>query len=270
MTIGPELQRIAQGREAEIFAWEDGRVLRLLRRPDGVQKLEWEAAAMEAAREAGVPVPRVFGVTTQLGRAGMIMERVDGPDILTIFSRKPWQLWSGSRLCGELHARLNQVQAPAMLPALRDQVRAKIEGQAPPDVARIALELLEGLPDGDRICHGDYHPGNVLMGPDGPVIIDWPNVARGDPDADFARTVLLAKLGEPPPGTPFIVREGARFGRSVFRGAYSKAYTKLRPVDPGALRRWQIVRAADRIAEGVESERPALEAIVRAAGGKRD
>ncbi len=54
MTEEPELQTIAQGREAEIFACEDGTVLRLLRDSDDPQQVEWEA---------GVPAPAVHGVT---------------------------------------------------------------------------------------------------------------------------------------------------------------------------------------------------------------
>ena len=41
---GQPLRKIAEGREAEIFAWEDGTVLRLLRNPDGQRQLEWEVA----------------------------------------------------------------------------------------------------------------------------------------------------------------------------------------------------------------------------------
>ncbi len=42
MTEEPKLQMIAQGREAEIFAWEDGTVLRLFRSADGHQQLRWK------------------------------------------------------------------------------------------------------------------------------------------------------------------------------------------------------------------------------------
>src|SRR3546814_7594415 len=65
-------------------------------------------------------------------------------------------------------------------------------------VQTCALPILDALPDGDRLCHGDYHPGNVIETAGGPVVIDWPAVTRGHPDADYARTLLLLRLGEPP------------------------------------------------------------------------
>ncbi len=54
-------------------------------------------------------------------------------------------------------------------------------------------------------------PGNILRTPGGPVVIDWMNVARGDPDGDFARTELTIRIAGPPPGAPIVVRVGARF-----------------------------------------------------------
>jgi len=29
------------------------------------------------------------------------------------------------------------------------------------------------LPTGLSTCHGDFHPGNVLLGKTGPMLIDW-------------------------------------------------------------------------------------------------
>src|SRR2546421_1390947 len=84
-----KLKKIAEGREAEIFAWDEGYVLRLLREAGPLNRLELEAAAMQAARSAGVAVPAVREITTVLGRPGMIMERVDRIDMLTLIGRKP-------------------------------------------------------------------------------------------------------------------------------------------------------------------------------------
>ncbi len=49
-----ELRKIAEGREAEMFEWEGGTILRLMRSPEAARVNEWQAAAMEAARSSGV------------------------------------------------------------------------------------------------------------------------------------------------------------------------------------------------------------------------
>ena len=63
--------------------------------------------------------------------------------------------------------------------------------------ARVIGDLharLHAIPFGDaRLVHFDLHPDNVLLGPYGPVLIDWTNARGGDPDADVALTWLIAE-----------------------------------------------------------------------------
>ena len=47
------------------------------------------------------------------------------------------------------------------------------------------------LDGGDRLVHLDLHPMNVMITPTGPIVIDWPNAARGDPLTDVAVTLVL-------------------------------------------------------------------------------
>ena len=266
MTAGGESQRtLGEGREAEILAWGDGRVLRLLRDPAGRRRLEHEAAAMSAAYHAGVPVPRVHEIVGVDGRPGMVMDRVDGTDLLTDLARRPWRFAAWARELGRLQARLHDVVAPDGLVDLRAMLRERI-GSAPHLPARLrasTLAVLAGLPDGDRLCHGDFHPGNVMVARSGLVVIDWPNVAHGDPIGDLARTVLLLRVGERP-GLSSLARTLDRFGRGLFRRAWLRGYGRQRPVDPGGLERWETVNAAARLWEGIDDEVPVLLALLEA------
>ena len=112
--------QLGEGREAQIFAWDDGAVLRLLRASFDPERVDDEAAAMRAAAAAGVPVPEVRGTITQNGRGGLIMDRVDGPDLITLMSHHPWTMPRGARIVGATQARVHEVMAPVGLPSLRD------------------------------------------------------------------------------------------------------------------------------------------------------
>ncbi len=261
-----EMQKLAEGREAEIFAWEDGTVLRLLHNPDAQQQVEWEAHAMRAALAAGVSVPAVHGTTTVHGRPGLIMERIDGPDLLTLLGRRPWAVLSVAKTSGQLHARLHEVSAPDSLPALKARLAARIEASdlVPRHLAEFALSALRGLPDGDRLGHGDFHPGNIMLRNGEPILIDWTNVTRGDPNADFVRTNLMLRIAVPPPGSTSLMRALARFGRSIMLSAYLRAYRRARTPDAALVEQWQVPVAANRLAENVEGERTKLLSILEA------
>lgn len=271
-TTVADLHRIAQGREAEIFAWDEGpeggRVLRLFRRPRSEASLQHEAAAMKAAASVIPCVPEVFGLEEVDGRPGIVMERVEGPDYITLLGSKPWLVWSAGTTLGRLHAQLHEAVAPPELMALKTRLLGTVErsGVADGDAARIRAAI-DALPDGDRVCHGDFHPGNVLKTKRGPVVIDWPNATAGDPAADFARTDLLLAMGDPPPGTPALVKYMEGFGRKLIRTAYRRAYLAERPTADDLVRRWQLVRVADRLFDDkIEVEREKLTAMLREGG----
>ena len=265
-----ELRKIAEGREAEMFAWEPGTILRLLRNPDAQRQLQWQAVAMEAARSRGVRVPAIHSLTTVMGRPGMIMERIDGPDLLTLVGRRPWTVFWAARVLGEVHAQLHAASAPSRIPVLRAALKQRIEssGRVPERLARFALDTLEGLPDGESLCHGDFHLSNIMVSRGIPIVIDWSNAARGDPTADVARTLLLSRIGEPPPGTSPLLRALALVGRSIVVSWYLRAYRRARPLDMTLVERWVVAHAAARLASEhiPEEERPLLRLLERRRG----
>ncbi len=261
---GKELQKIAEGREAEMFAWEEGTILRLLRDPEAGQLNEWQAAAIESARALGVRVPAVYGSKTVMGRPGLIMERIEGTDLLTLIGRRPWMVFRVGRILGEVQAQLHAASASSGLPVLKATLKHRIESydRLPEHLTRFVLRALDELPDGDSLCHGDFHPANILMADETPVVIDWTNATQGDPDADVSRTLLTFRLGELPPGSPMVMRVLARFVRRAMASAYLRAYRRQRAVEPAALRRWEIPIVAGRLGDGIEEETPKLLAIL--------
>jgi aminoglycoside phosphotransferase (APT) family kinase protein len=266
MTDASDLRKIAEGREAEIFAWRDGAVLRLYRGHRDRRRIEQEAQAMRAAAAAGVRVPAVGDIESVDGRPGLVMERIDGIDMLAVVGRKPWLVWSIGGQSGRLHAQLHDAAAPESLEPHREMLRRHIAGSplVPPEIQKRALAALDTLPDGDRICHNDFHPGNIIQTNGEPVIIDWTNSTRGDPTADFVRTDMMIRLGDVPPGAPVVIRLGAHFARGLMRQSYLRAYRRLRPIDSDLAARWLIPVAANRLFENIESERPKLLRLLEA------
>ena len=93
----------------------------------------------------------------------------------------------------------------------------------------------DGLPDGDRIFHGDLHPGNVLADGDSWSVIDWSGAHVGARAADVAASVLTIGyrgLRDGPKASEFHER------RIRAADSYLRHYMTLRPVGLDDLRRW--------------------------------
>jgi aminoglycoside phosphotransferase (APT) family kinase protein len=250
------LEKIAEGREAELFLLPDGRVLRLMRPelPHAELIAQLEFTALRAAAAAGAPVPEVYERVEREGRYGIVMERVDGRDLLSLVGSRPWLVGSVARHCGELHAELHRVRGPAELTTTADRVRALIGASdaVPADLRAESAAALDELPGGDRLCHGDFHPGNVMADHR---VIDWGNATRGDPVADVARTWVVLEFSPLPPGSSATSRRLASPGRGLLLRGYMRSYARSAALDTGAFQRWLRVRAIERLTQEIAGER---------------
>lgn len=111
--------------------------------------------------EAGFPVPKVYDASGP----DLIMERLNGRDMLAELGRKPWLVRPYGQLLATLHNQLHEIQAPP--------------------------GLAKAFEPGDRVLHMDLHPGNVMLTSRGPVVIDWSGARAGAAGADVAMAYLI-------------------------------------------------------------------------------
>ncbi|PZC42286.1 MAG: putative kinase, aminoglycoside phosphotransferase (APT) family [Chloroflexi bacterium] len=248
---------IGTGRTAEVYAWGEGQVLKLMR-PGWVADAEEEFEASRRVHRLGVPVPEVFGLEEVAGRPGIVFERVEGDSMLAVAGRRPWQLRAYARQMAAMHWDLHQLPGEG----LRDQqdtLRREIaQGEGITEAERSqVLRLLDRLPAGDRLCHWDFHQDNIIISPGGPVIIDWITAQHGNPIADFGRTTMLLEIGELPSRMGRWHRLLAGRLRVHFMEVYAKRYRQLAQPAAAERRDWRTVVFAARMYEvsGIEYRR---------------
>lgn len=154
------MELLGKGRDADVYALDEKRVLRRYRRHD---VSETEARVMNHVRANGFPAPLVHDVSG----TDMVMERLHGTTLTAA-------LFRGDRdpgVLADLHNRLHALAAPDWLPRHRG--------------------------GGDRVVHFDLHPDNVILTGDGPFVIDWTVAAAADPALDVADTLVVLRVAAP-------------------------------------------------------------------------
>ena len=191
-------EKIGEGAYADVHAWAPGQVVKLFK-PNIPLPLSWHEAQMtRAAFAAGAPAPEVFGVMTLEGRFAMVLQRFDGPTLLQLTRTGAMTREQAGAILATLFLAVHKTVPPSDMLPLRDSMDAGLRhsgDRLPKHIATGILALIERLPPGDGLCHGDLHPGNVIMTAEGPRLIDWMGMVRAPAALDLAAThFLLAEI----------------------------------------------------------------------------
>jgi aminoglycoside phosphotransferase (APT) family kinase protein len=117
------------------------------------------------------------------------------------------------------------------------------------------LDALHSQPEADRVCHGDFHPANLLISGNEANIIDWIDASRGNPLADVARTsiILRGAVENAQVSNPLL-----KMLVKLFHSIYLSQYFRLRQGGREEYRRWLPIVAAARLDEGIKELEPWL------------
>ncbi len=183
-------EQIGSGMSAVVYA-RDGIAAKVYRAGQPSRQVFQEAFTLAAVAEHGIPAPRVYGVETFHDRTVLLMDLVRGESIMDTMLRSPERTGECIDRVVELQVAMHSVNSShfrpiklvlmgniAVAPGLDDQDRNQLQS------------LLSTLPDGLAVLHGDFHGGNILFDGSSYRIIDWAEVAIGDPAADVARSYL--------------------------------------------------------------------------------
>jgi len=241
---------IARGRTADVYDWDNGQVLKLFHNWFSLESIQYERMIAREIHASSIQAPAVGDMIRVGGRNGLLYQRVDGPPMFEVILRKPWLLFKCARIFAKLHVDMHERLLNAQIPTQRERLMYKIRGAKtlPPSTQNALIDVLKDLPADDRVCHGDFHPANVLLTDHGGFVIDWGDTTRGSPLVDVARTSILM-LGLV--YTHQFPDPRLRIASWIFHVGYIQIYFSLRPDGKEEYRRWLPVVAGARLSENI-------------------
>jgi aminoglycoside phosphotransferase (APT) family kinase protein len=240
--------------------WRGPLALRVFGSPEDDDVLEREHAILGYVADHDYPVPRPIAAVPARDSGNpadlpwMVLPRIEGRPLLAVISSAPWAVPARLGELAALQARLHAIPVAgcplaAAAGALVDRwlaARGRDIEAIVSDRARAVLGALRERAGCVRaeervVCHGDFHPLNVLSRRDGSawrhVVIDWTDATVGDRHFDVARTLALFRVAS--------IAAGSRAERVALRLAgpglvrtYRRAYERSYPLDDRRLAYW--------------------------------
>lgn len=172
---------IATGNTAEVFDMEDGTVCKLFKQGYDKSSIQLEIINTQIINKTALNTAKFFKQIEIEDRTGIIYSKVDGKSLLQEAEtcQTPEQMTSLLQDLTNLQKQLH--------------TNNTTEGISYKDyLSFFNCKNIENLPEGNTICHGDFHPGNIIRTEENKlVLIDFMNLCRGPKEYDIARTYVL-------------------------------------------------------------------------------
>jgi Ser/Thr protein kinase RdoA (MazF antagonist) len=190
-------EKIGEGAMADIHAWAPSQVVKLFKARIPTRVGWYEARMTRAVFAIGGPAPEVLDEVTFEGRFGIVLPRLDGPTLSQLLRTGAMTPKQAGAILAALYMSVHKTPPPPDVLSLRDWMGGSLQfsDSIPKHIATGVLTLIERLPRVDGLCHADLHPGNVIMTPGGPRIIDWLAAVRAPAALDLGCChIILSEL----------------------------------------------------------------------------
>ncbi|MBQ8093749.1 MAG: phosphotransferase [Clostridia bacterium] len=201
----------AMGGTGECYRLNEDTILKLYYESFPTSRILREKEGARTALVAGIPTAISFDMVQVGNRRGVIYELIQGKTLSEIIAQTPERVSELGRMLAEIAATLHNAAVEKKdLPNSTGPIRMelqKVDYASEATVQRIS-DFLDTLDLEQHYVHGDFHPNNIIITADGPMLIDMDGFSLGCPMFDLA--TLRFSLFESP--------EAVKGGRNSFNG----------------------------------------------------
>lgn len=202
-----------------------------------------EALNQARVEETGLAIPKLHEVSKIDGKWALVSDFIEGNTLSELIRQNPDKIDEYMDIFVNLQMEIHSKRAP-LLTKLHDKMKRKIDQTIFGATTRYDLQMrLDALPAHNKVCHGDYNPGNIIISEDNtPYIIDWAHATQGNASADAARTYLLFRLN----------------GQKDIAAKYMSVFSKKSDTARQYIEKWLPIVAASQSVKGNPEEKDFL------------
>lgn len=249
-----KLTLIGSGNTADVYEIDSTKILKLFKSGMPKEICEMEFTNTKSVGSIISAVPAAYQTVEVDGRFGAVYEKISGYSMLERMTSKLWTSNAQAKLLAKYHSDI-QKESAHPVPPVKQKLKHDISSSdfLTEEEKRKVYRYLDALPEGNTLCHFDFHPGNVIIQDGKPVIIDWMTLCYGDKCSDIARTGVILKYHQLP-HCPWLVKKLVQYMQNRLYLVYIKEYIKITGINKKDVDQWELPVAAARLREGISDQ----------------
>lgn len=249
------IKEIGEGRTANIYLLEENKILKLLKNKNLLKDAQYEYKISKLLNENNILSPKTYGLVEHEGKPGIIFEYIQGETMLKKIQKNPFFILTFSKILTDLHLYINS-RSIKEIPSLKEYLIENINKTdlLSEEKKQKIIEIVKSTDEDNKICHGDFHPDNILMSNNKPIIIDWLNCKKGNPKLDFARSYILINYGSLPSKISMLEKIFVQLIRKLLLFNYIKRYKKKYNITKKDFNKYLICVCAARLNEKIPKQ----------------
>jgi RIO-like serine/threonine protein kinase len=203
-----------------------------------------EAYIHACVEDAGVPVPKLLGVSMLHGGWAISMEYVAGKTLSELAQENPDRIDEYLEKLVDIQLAVGAYRVHNLRNTrlkMEDSIKTQTEIDA--STRYELLQRIHGMARHTKLCHGDLVPSNIVIKEDGSwCVLDWAHASAGNAGADAAITYMRFSLNKP-----------------ELAEKYLRLFCKKADMPIQYIQTWMPVVAAAQLTKHKEAERELLE-----------
>ncbi|WP_294489385.1 phosphotransferase [uncultured Ruminococcus sp.] len=193
------LEVIGKGGHGKVFRLDEETIIKTYHDNSSLEQIEKERQYARNAFVNGIPSAIAYDVVETEEGYGVVFEMAGAVTVSKAIMDDPGRTQELAVKFGKLLKQLNTTEAN---PSLYGDIKQIYLGRAKsaeefftPEENEQIVRMINAIPDGNSMIHGDYHTNNVMVQSDGELIlIDMADISRGNPLYDIGGTFLTMYL----------------------------------------------------------------------------
>jgi uncharacterized protein (TIGR02172 family) len=187
---------IGQGGHGKVYRLDEETIIKVYHDNSPLSLIEKEREYAKNAFVHGVPSAIAYDIVSTEEGYGLVFEMAGAVTVSRFVTEHPERLQEYAVKFGTLLKTLNSTEADPKLYGDIRQIYLERAGNArkyfTDEENEQLVKMINAVPDGSGMVHGDYHTNNVMVQSDGElVLIDMADISRGNALFDIGGTFLV-------------------------------------------------------------------------------